>query len=83
MDGEGEVGENFGGLDRLTEALEEARSAVAPRTWRAFEATFLQGEDPAAAVGRSLGMTRGAVYNACGRVLKRLRDQERMEAQLA
>ena len=82
MDGEGEVGENLGGLDRLTEALEEARSAVAPRTWRAFEATFLQGEDPAA-VGRSLGMTRGAVYNACGRFLKRLRDQERVEAQLA
>ena len=78
-DGGSEVGKNPGGLDRLTEALAEPRSAVSPRTWRAFEATFLRGEDPAA-VGRSLGMSRGAVYNACGRVLKRLRDRAQAPA---
>ncbi len=53
-------------------AAEQARAEFAPRVFRAFEQTALEGR-PAREVAEELGMTRAAVYQARHRVYLRLR----------
>ena len=45
-----------------------------PATWQAFWRTVVDGEKPAA-VAKSLGISRNAVYLAKSRVLRRLRQE--------
>ncbi len=49
------------------------RGEFRPATWEAFWRTGVEGEE-IAAVGRSLGMSAGAVYIARSRVMARLRE---------
>jgi RNA polymerase sigma-70 factor (ECF subfamily) len=55
-------------------AAEEVAAAVAPKTWRAFWGTAVEGR-PAAEVGAELGLSAGAVYVARSRVLARLTER--------
>jgi RNA polymerase sigma factor (sigma-70 family) len=58
----------------LQAALEHARPAFEPATWRAFELTWLAGR-PAQEVAAEVGLAIDAVYAAKSRVLKRLREE--------
>jgi RNA polymerase sigma factor (sigma-70 family) len=55
-------------------AAEQVKGEFAPTTWKAFWQTAIENR-PAAAVGKELGMTPGAVYVARSRVLARLRKR--------
>jgi RNA polymerase sigma factor (sigma-70 family) len=61
--------------------MEQLRPEFQPGTWQAFWRTAVDGE-PAADVGRALGMSPGAVYVAKSRVLARLRDEVQARLQL-
>ncbi len=54
-------------------AVARIRGEFRPATWEAFWRTGVDGEE-IAAVGRSLGMSAGAVYIARSRVMARLRE---------
>ena len=75
--GEGEIPEKIEQefqqqLFRL--AAEQVRDGFAPKTWRAFWGTAVEGRS-AAEVGAELGLSVGAVYVARSRVLARLTVQ--------
>ncbi|MCA9133678.1 MAG: sigma-70 family RNA polymerase sigma factor [Planctomycetales bacterium] len=53
-------------------AMQEVEREVEPQTWRAFQATAVEGLS-AARVAEQLGMTTGAVYVAKSRVTARLK----------
>jgi RNA polymerase sigma-70 factor (ECF subfamily) len=55
-------------------ALEQVRAASNPRTWACFERHVL-GHEPAAAMGRELGMTANAVDVNSSHVLSRVRAE--------
>jgi RNA polymerase sigma-70 factor (ECF subfamily) len=55
-------------------AFERIRGEFSERTWQAFWRVVVEGRD-AAEVARQLGMSRGAVYIAKSRVLRRFRDE--------
>ncbi|HZV04311.1 MAG TPA: sigma-70 family RNA polymerase sigma factor [Gemmataceae bacterium] len=55
-------------------AMELIRTTVSEKTWLAFQAYVLEGQDPAE-VAATLDMNVGAVYSAKSRVLKRLHDE--------
>lgn len=58
----------------LRAALDRARPAFEPATWRAFELTW-QENRPAGEAARETGLAVDAVYAAKSRVLKRLREE--------
>jgi RNA polymerase sigma-70 factor (ECF subfamily) len=55
-------------------AAEKVRPCFRDSTWQAFWQTAVEGQDPVK-VGRTLGMSVGAIYIARSRVLKRIREQ--------
>jgi RNA polymerase sigma-70 factor (ECF subfamily) len=58
----------------LEVALKRIRPEFEESTWRAFERTWIDGQDPAR-VSAEVGLSVGAVYVAKSRVLKRLREE--------
>lgn len=58
----------------LAVALTRARVGFEPRTWRAFELTWVE-DRPAPAVASELGLPVALVYVAKSRVLKRVREE--------
>ncbi|GBD35995.1 ECF RNA polymerase sigma factor SigD [bacterium HR36] len=58
----------------LRRALELLQSEFEPRTWQAFWKLVIE-DKTAADVAAELGMSKGAVYVAKSRVLKRLREE--------
>lgn len=54
-------------------AAEQVRPSFKEHTWQAFWKTAVEDQDPEA-VGRDLGMNRGAVYAAKARALKALKE---------
>jgi RNA polymerase sigma-70 factor (ECF subfamily) len=58
----------------LKVALEQVRPRFEPSTWRAFERTWVGGEDPRE-VAQEVGLAIDQVYAAKSRVLKLLRAQ--------
>jgi RNA polymerase sigma-70 factor (ECF subfamily) len=60
--------------DLYRRALRLIQTEFEERTWRAFWRLAVEGQLPAEVAG-ALGMSRGAVYVAKSRVLKRLRDE--------
>jgi len=58
----------------LRHALELLQAEFEPRTWQAFWKIVVEEKAPAD-VAAELGMSKGAVYVAKSRVLKRLREE--------
>ena len=54
-------------------AAKTVRVDVKPATWQAFEMTVVQGHS-AADAATQLNRSIGAVYTACSRVMKRIRE---------
>ena len=61
-------------FERLMAALATVQADVESRTWQAFWLVTIEGWTAREAAGR-LAMSRGAVYVAKSRVLRRLRDE--------
>lgn len=59
--------------DIFSRSLELIRKEFSPNTWEVFQRVHFAGENPMS-VGLGHGMSRNAVYLACGRVLGRLKE---------